>query len=64
MSDTIIEAREQEAVRAYQVDQLTREVREMRERITRLETVLTRGMLLLMANLAGVATSVGQQVLN
>ena len=36
---------------------------ELKERVQRLETTLTRGVLLLVANLAGIASVLAQQVL-
>jgi hypothetical protein len=50
-------------LRDFQMSQLTNEIRELKDRVTRLESTITKGLLLLVANLAGVAASVGQQVL-
>lgn len=50
-------------LRDFQMNQLTQEIRELKDRVTRLESTITKGLLLLVANLAGVAASVGQQVL-
>ncbi len=43
-----------EKVYAVQFGALTKELKELKERVKGLESTLTRGMLLLVANLAGV----------
>ncbi len=50
-------------VRDWRLAQLSREINEIRERMTRLEAALMRGILLLVANLAGVATSLLHQLI-
>ena len=50
-------------VRDWQLAQLAHEINELKERVAGLETVLARGMLLLVANLAGVITTLFQQLL-
>lgn len=52
------------SLRDWQLGQLSQELREVKERVTRLESTLTRGMLLLVANLAAVIVSLGQQLLH
>lgn len=39
------------------------DLRDLKARVARLETTLARGVLLLVANLAGVAMSLAQQIL-
>jgi len=50
--------------RAYDVQfrELKEDLREIKERVNRLENMLARGVLLLMANLAGVAMSLARQL--
>lgn len=50
-------------VRDWRLAQLSHELNELRERMMRLESALARGILLLVANLAGVATSLFHQLL-
>lgn len=49
----------------YEVEtrNLTEDVRELKDRVKSLETTLTRGILLLVANLAGVVITLAQQLL-
>ena len=46
-----------------QLGNLAGDVAEVKERVGRLETVLARGVLLLVANLAGIAMMLAQQLL-
>lgn len=50
---------------AYDVQfrELTNDLGELKERVRRLESTLTRGMLLLVANLAGVVMVLAQELL-
>ena len=50
-------------VRDWRLAQLAHEINELRDRMTRLESALARGILLLVANLAGVATSLFHQLM-
>lgn len=52
------------ALRDWQLGQLSQELRELKERVTCLETTLTRGMFLLVANLAAVIATLGQALLS
>ena len=53
-----------ETLRDWQLGQLNQELRELRDRVGRLETTLGRGVLLLIGNLAAVITSLVHQVVN
>lgn len=44
-------------------DGIREDLRDLKARVTRLEATLGRGVLLLVANLAGVAMSLAQQIL-
>lgn len=46
-----------------QVNNLSEDLKELKDRVQRLEATLARGVLLLVANLAGVAVSLAQQLL-
>ncbi len=52
-----------EKVYAVQFEGVREDLRELKARVGRLETTLARGVLLLMANLVGVAMTLAQQVL-
>jgi len=47
----------------FQMSSLNEDLRELKQRVQRLETTLARGVLLLVANLAAVCMSLAQQVL-
>ena len=47
----------------FQMTSLNEDMRELKQRVQRLETTLARGLLLLVANLAAVCVSLAQQVL-
>ena len=47
----------------FQLKCLDEDVREVKERVQRLETTLARGMMLLVANLAAVCMSLAQQLI-
>ncbi len=49
---------------AFQLKSLDDDVREVKERVQRLETTLGRGVMLLLANLAAVIMSLAQQVVS
>ncbi len=48
---------------AFRLKSLDEDVREVKERVQRLETTLARGMMLLVANLAAVCMSLAQQLI-
>ena len=49
---------------AFQLKRLDGDVREVKERVQRLETTLARGVMLLVANLAAVIMSLAQQLIS
>ena len=51
-------------VHQLQVGNLKEDLTELKQRVQRLETTLARGVLLLVANLVGVAASLAQQLLH
>ena len=52
-----------EPLYSLQVETVREDLREVKERVTRLEGLLARGVLLLVANLVGVTLSLAQQLL-
>lgn len=52
-----------EPIYALQMDNVREDLREVKERVSRLETTLARGVLLLVANLIGVTITLAQQLL-
>ena len=56
------EACRYEMAYSVQFENLTEDLRELKERVGRLESTLARGVLLLVANLAGVVIMLGERV--
>ena len=52
-----------EPLYALQMENVREDLREVKERVTRLEGTLARGVLLLVANLIGVTITLAQQLL-
>ena len=52
-----------EPVHALQMTHVREDLRDVKERVTRLEGTLARGVLLLVANLIGVTITLAQQLL-
>lgn len=50
-------------VTELRLENLGEDLRELKERVQRLETTLTRGVMLLLANLAAVVVTLAQQLL-
>lgn len=50
-------------VAEVQFRHVSTQLNELKDRVDRLESTLTRGVMLLMANLVGVAVSLAQQVM-
>ena len=48
----------------FQMSSLNEDLHEVKERVQRLETTLTRGVMLLVANLVAVIMSLAQQLIN
>lgn len=48
----------------FQMNSLNEDLRELKQRVQRLETTLARGVMLLVANLAAVIMSLAQQLLS
>jgi hypothetical protein len=49
---------------AFQMNSLNEDLRELKQRVQRLETTLARGVMLLVMNLAAVIVSLAQQLMN
>ncbi|MCL4694376.1 MAG: hypothetical protein KJ060_17940 [Candidatus Hydrogenedentes bacterium] len=47
-----------------QINNLAEDIRDLKARVDRLEAILTRGVVLLVANLVAVIISLGQQLLH
>lgn len=50
-------------VAEVQFRNLSAQMQEVKDRVSRLETTISRGVLLLVANLVGIAVSLAQQVI-
>lgn len=53
-----------EPLYSLQMENVREDLREVKERVTRLEGTLARGVLLLVANLIGVTITLAQQLLS
>ena len=51
-----------ERVHAVQFESFRDDLRELKERVRRLETTIERGVMLLVANLVGIVITLGQQL--
>jgi hypothetical protein len=52
-----------ERVHAVQFESFRDDLRELKERVRRLESAIERGVMLLVANLVGIVVTLGQQLM-